>query len=178
MALHAYWVHGNTFQAEFPEDLERTERRGWGTHFYGKPGTYNWFHTSITTPVYLNNVRPQLRKVMWLYKTTVPQERERGMYEQPESPRELLKRSVKITEIHIYDGGTLIRKLGKGGVGVGDYSNRIDFGINCLVPIPEDEPPLIVYFGLGISVRVEFPSDVRDDRSILFTAAGADFETE
>ncbi|MBP1749712.1 MAG: hypothetical protein H6Q52_2251, partial [Deltaproteobacteria bacterium] len=51
------------------------------------------------------------------------------------------------------------------------------FGINCLVPIPEDEPPLIVYFGLGISVRVEFPSEVCDDRSILFTAAGADFET-
>jgi len=47
----AMWTHGTAVQIEYPERLERVQRMAFHTRIVGSPGTSNWLHFPISTPV-------------------------------------------------------------------------------------------------------------------------------
>lgn len=62
-------IHGHSMQVEYPDRIARHERNGWGTDIEGKPGTGNWFHFAILTPVVINDVRLQADSIMLCFWT-------------------------------------------------------------------------------------------------------------
>ena len=81
--VHAMWTHGTSIHDEFPARLKYTRRAGFYALFEGKPGTTNWFHYAIPTPVIVNNKRLKLDSVMLQFLTDP---------------------NVYVTNVHIYDG--------------------------------------------------------------------------
>jgi hypothetical protein len=80
---HAMWIHGTSIHEEYPQQLKYTRRYGAGALYEGKPGTSNWFHFAIPTPVIVNNKRLKLDDVMLIFQTDP---------------------DVWVTNVHIYDG--------------------------------------------------------------------------
>jgi len=66
---YASWIHGRTLQIEYPDRIAREDRNGWCAFVEGKPGTDNWFHFAVPTPVIINDVRMQVDSVMLVFKT-------------------------------------------------------------------------------------------------------------
>ncbi len=66
---YASWTHGVDLQVEYPDRLEWLYRRGFGTQLSGKPGTTNWLHFPISTPVIVDGVRYNLDSVMLRFTT-------------------------------------------------------------------------------------------------------------
>jgi hypothetical protein len=85
---YASWIHGHSMQVEYPDRIARHERIGWGTEIEGKPGTINWFHFAIPTPVIINDVRLQADSVMLCFRT--------GSID------------AFVRDVHVYDGGNRI----------------------------------------------------------------------
>ena len=81
--VHAMWTHGTSVHEEFPSRLARIRRLGPYGLFEGKPGTRNWFHYAIPTPVIVDNKRLRLESVMLQF---------------------LVNSDVWVTNVHIYDG--------------------------------------------------------------------------
>ena len=66
---YASWIHGRTMQIEYPDRIAREDRNGWCAFAEGKPGTDNWFHFAVPTPVIIDDVRMQVDSVMLVFKT-------------------------------------------------------------------------------------------------------------
>jgi|WetSurSiteA1Bulk_404760.scaffolds.fasta_scaffold177303_1 hypothetical protein len=153
----AMWVHGTNVEVEYPEllasySIDGMAKKGWGTHFWGKENTRNWFHIPFTTPVILDDIRPQLVKIFVFYKTN-------GW--------------AKITNVHVYDGPRKVKWFDNLSLS-GDHSGGIDASNSWNIT-----PPLTIAYGMGLSVGVEFgPKDAVDIPwpEILFTTVGADFQ--
>jgi hypothetical protein len=143
-------VHGNIVQAEYPLDIDEVSRKGWGTTFWGKESTVNWFHIPLTVPNMVDGGRPKLTKVFFYFHNT------------SRSP---------ITAVHIYDGPKVIKAYDNLRL-AGDHARVLDRSNSFTV-----DPPMEVAFGLGLSVKVEFPAapEQTPPRWILFTTAGAEF---
>jgi len=47
----AMWAHGTSVQIEYPERLEHVQRMAFHTRLVGDPGTSNWLHFPVSTPV-------------------------------------------------------------------------------------------------------------------------------
>jgi subtilisin family serine protease len=60
---HAMWVHGSSVVEEYPDRLQLKANKGFYSIFEGKPGTTNWFHYAIPTPVIVDNKRMRLDSV-------------------------------------------------------------------------------------------------------------------
>lgn len=143
-------VHGTIVEAEYA--VESVTRKGWGTHFCGRPLTNNWFHIPIPTPVMVDAIRPALVKVFVFYRATY----------------------TMITHVHLYDGARPV-KMFEGLNLSGDHSVDMDAANSWGIT-----PPLEIAFGLGVSVGVAFLLQDPDSAGlpeILFTTAGADFST-
>jgi hypothetical protein len=56
-------------QIEYPSRNARQVRIGWCAFVEGNPGTDNWFHFAVPTPVIINDVRLQVDSVMLVFKT-------------------------------------------------------------------------------------------------------------
>ena len=143
-------VHGNIVQPEYPEDIDEVSRKGWGTTFWGKEDTVNWFHIPLSVPNLVDGSRPKLTKAFFYFHNT------------SRSP---------ITTVHLYDGPKVI-KIYDGLRLAGDHARVLDRSNSFTV-----DPPIEVVFGLGLSVKVEFPAapETTPPRWILFTTAGAEF---
>lgn len=163
----ATWIHGNAAQAETPP--VSVAHDGAGSHFLlnhqiiipplgGLPaqivfqgprqGT-NFFHFAPTTPVIIDDVRPQLLRCFVLFNAV----------------------SARVTQVDLFDGSfrfAQIPNMGQQGGNVLDIANAFPF-----VP----SAPTTINFGLGISVKVDFFFDTSTQRdcSIWFSAVGADF---
>jgi hypothetical protein len=61
---HASWIHGHSMEIEYPDRMASAIRRGYAFQVEGKPGTNNWFHFAIPTPVIIDDVRLQIDSVM------------------------------------------------------------------------------------------------------------------
>ena len=61
---YASWIHGHSMEIEYPELIASAIRRGYAYEIEGKPGTSNWFHFAIPTPVIINDVRLQVASIM------------------------------------------------------------------------------------------------------------------
>lgn len=144
------WVQGYALEAETPEQLRKTDIKGWGAKFYGKRGTINWFHASLTTPSKLDNKDLRLSKVFVLFDSG-----------------ENMFRSF-IQHIHIYDGAHKIRGFDDLSLS-GIHNAHLDAS-NChfMYPFPR------IHSGLGISIGVYFPKH-NSDAQISFSTIGADF---
>lgn len=143
-------VHGNIVQPEYPEKIEEVSRKGWGTTFWGKEDTSNWFHIPVVQPILVEGERRKLVRVFVYFHNT------------SRSP---------ITAVHVYDGPRLIKAFDNLKLS-GDHGRAMDRSNTFLI-----DPPADVNFGLGISVNVQFPvaTEQKPPRWILFTTAGAEF---
>lgn len=143
-------VHGNIVQPEYPEKIEEMSRKGWGTTFWGKEDSNNWFHIPFTLPIQVEGQRRKLTRVFVYFHNT------------SRSP---------ITAVHVYDGPRMVKAFDKLQL-VGDHGRALDRSNTFLI-----DPPAEINFGLSVSVAVQFPpsSEQKPPRWILFTTAGAEF---
>lgn len=149
----AVWLHGHALEAETPEQLTKTDVKGWGVRFHGQKDALNWFHAALTMPSTLGDQNLLLSKVFVLFKTETPN---------PQGFSPLIK------HVHIYDGTHKIVSLDNLSLS-GDHDEHLD-ARNChfLYPFPS------IKTGLGISIGVHF---LDSDTSISFSSIGADFIT-
>ena len=145
-------VHGNIVQPEYPEHIDEVSRKGWGTTFWGKEDTTNWFHIPLSLPIQMDGKKPKLTRAFVYFHNT------------SRSP---------ITAVHVYDGPRLIKAWDDLKL-AGDHGRAADRSNTFLI-----DPPQEIHFGLGISVAVQFPAspETKPPRWILFTTAGAEFRT-
>jgi hypothetical protein len=153
------WVHGTIAEVEDATGIAKTARMGWGTSFTGKPGKLNWFHFPITTPAILDDIQPLLVKVYVFYFSD--QSKGSGV--------------PVIRNVQLYDGSQKIKSFDNLDLS-GDHGSKQDAQNSWAV-----DPPIKINHGLGVSVRVEFPTLTKppdvpiSSMDILFTAVGADF---
>jgi hypothetical protein len=155
----AFWVHGN---AARPQDsglwLNETHYR-WGSNFGtalgpedpGNPDKHTmWFHIPITTPVFIDGIRPKLVKVFLCYRT---------------------KGNSKLKAIHVYDGNTEVDTFD--GLSLqGDHPQAPLDNENSW----DVKPSKTIYAGLGISAQVWFGLTQNGViPEFAFYTAGADF---
>lgn len=147
---HTVCVHGNIVNPEYPEHIDEMSRKGWGTTFWGKENTTNWFHIPLSVPNFLEGGRPMLAKIFLFFHNTT------------RSP---------INAVHIYDGPRLIKAYDDLRL-AGDHARALDRSNSFTI-----DPPYEVQYGLGLSVSVQFPAspEPKPPRWILFTTAGAEF---
>jgi hypothetical protein len=115
-------------QVEYPGRLVRHEHNGWGTDIEGLPGTQNWFHFAVPTPVIIDDVRMQADSVMLCFETG--------------------SADAWVRDVHVYDGGWRIA--------VFDGVNL--FGDQPFVRLVLPEAPLMwqaLGISLGVSFGVE-----------------------
>jgi uncharacterized protein DUF6623 len=175
MPMEARWIHGNAIVAEtlHPALAQVTDqsgtllaytdivgrRRGFGLTYRGNTPSLNFFHAMIPTPVVVNGKRTRLGSVFVLYRTA---------------------RHVSVRRVDVFDGERLIRGFPVND-GFGDKTQALPFleGENAFqIPRRGEEMPE-VFFGIGISIEVEFgvqgvPS-MGEAPIIQFISAGADF---
>lgn len=147
--IHAMWTHGSSLQVEFPERTSAILHRGFHTHVEGNPGTENWFHFAIPTPVIVSETRARIDSVVVKFKT--------GSVD------------AFVDRIHIYDGPLKIasfddlRLSGNHGIDYLEAGERFN--------IPESPP---ILWGIDIAVGAGFGVESLD-HWMQFSAAGADF---
>lgn len=81
---HAMWIHGTSVQVEWEDRIASIQRSGFHTHIECKPGTYNWFHFAIPTPVIVSDKRLRLDSVMLIFQTAGA--------------------DVTVQQVHVHDG--------------------------------------------------------------------------
>ncbi len=156
MALKAAeWVHGTIAEVEFPENLATVSqdglaRKGWGTHFWGKEDSINWFHFPISTPVIIDGNRPKLSKLFVFFKTIG---------------------TAKLIHIHIYDGGKKVKSFNNLNR-TGDHTLALDPSNSWIIT-----PNKTINYGLGISVCIGFGKKTSNNYAeVVFATVGADFK--
>jgi hypothetical protein len=85
---YASWIHGHSMQIEYPDRIASMRRAGFSIDVEGKPGTTNWFHFAIPTPVIIDDVRLRADKVLLRFTT--------GSVD------------AFVRHVHVYDGEKLI----------------------------------------------------------------------
>jgi hypothetical protein len=66
---YASWIHGHSMQIEYPDRMQYAVRKGYAFQVAGNPGTENWFHFAIPTPVIIDDVRLRIDSVMLRFVT-------------------------------------------------------------------------------------------------------------
>jgi len=102
---YASWIHGNIMQIEYPDRLVRLEHNGWGTFVEGMPGTVNWFHFAIPTPVIINDVRLRAHSILLSFASG--------------------SADAFVRDVHVWDGGTRIAVLDEVYLAPGSPSGRL-----------------------------------------------------
>lgn len=85
---YASWIHGHSMQIEYPDRIASQWRAGFGFTVEGKPGTDNWFHFAIPTPVIIDDVRLRADSIMLRFSTASV--------------------DAFVRHVHIYDGETVL----------------------------------------------------------------------
>ena len=144
------WVHGNIVEAQTAGPYVNVVPEGFGTCFKTANQSV-WFHFPLTIPAIKDGVRPTMQKVFVFYKTAG---------------------NATITNVHIFDGNKKVGGFDNLAL-QGDHSGAADASNTWTV-----SPPLTIYYGLGISVNVEFGAPAASILpQVVFHAAGADFTT-
>lgn len=147
MALaEASWTHGTSLRIENPGGLSNHWRAGFFIMVEGQPGTTNWFHFPIPTPVIVSDRRLRVDSVMLRYRCASPQ--------------------AVVHAVHIFDGENRIAAHdGLRNAPMGDFA----FERFAVPGQPE------VLWGLGLTVGVAFESANPAENRMEFAAAGCDF---
>jgi hypothetical protein len=81
---YASWIHGHSMQIEYPDRVPYQRRTGMSFDLEGQPGTDNWFHFAIPTPVIVNDVRLRASSILLSFRT--------------------LSDDAWVQHVHVYDG--------------------------------------------------------------------------
>jgi hypothetical protein len=84
----ASWAHGTDLQVEVDSAVESMRKFGFFTRVVGKPGTTNWYHLPIPTPVITKGNRLSIARAMLRFVTGGS--------------------SAVVRDVHIYDGSSRI----------------------------------------------------------------------
>jgi hypothetical protein len=68
--IHAAWVHGHAMEVEFADRVARELRAGFYFRLAGLPGTENWVHFAIPTPVIVSDHRLKVGQVLLRYRAS------------------------------------------------------------------------------------------------------------
>jgi hypothetical protein len=149
---YASWIHGHSMEIEYPDRMAAAIRRGYAYQVEGMPGTNNWFHFAIPTPVIINDVRLQVDSIM-LRMTTgsvdafvrdvhiYDGERRIAVHNEIYLAEELLFVRLPVPELPYLRWGLAI-SLGV-GFGVEMMSHTMDFisvGADLVIRPPEPQP--------------------------------------
>jgi Matrixin/Putative peptidoglycan binding domain len=140
---YASWIHGTSIEVEWPNQLESITRAGFYTYLVGKPGTTNWFHFAVPTPVILDSVRLKIICAILRFRT--------------------MSANAVVRDVHIYDGFSKI--AAHDGINLSGDQWFVKFGV---AHKPE------VFWGLGISIGVQFVGGTSAQRRMDFVSAGFD----
>lgn len=69
MVVQSLWTHGSSMQIEYPERLTLLRRTAEYTEVQGEPGSSNWFHFAVPTPVLAADSNLYLGSVFIRFKT-------------------------------------------------------------------------------------------------------------
>jgi hypothetical protein len=120
---YASWIHGHSMQIEYPDRLVSQRRAGFSFTVEGKPGTINWFHFAIPTPVIINDVRLRADSVMLCFRT--------GSVD------------AIVRDVHVYDGNNLI------AVHDNVRLSKENLFVRLMIP---DRPEMWLALGISIGV--------------------------
>lgn len=145
MLEQAMWTHGHSMTVEYPSQLVSEWRPGFYIRVVGKPGSTNWFHFAVPTPVIVNDNRLRIDSALVRFRSN--------------------SNSADITAIHVYDGEKKIASHDGLNLSPSNWTmHRFD------VPgHPE------VLWGIGISIGVKFSGANDSANTMEIAAAGADF---
>jgi len=146
MALaKAMWAHGHSMVIEYPDRIKSEWKAGFFYRVVGKPGTTNWFHFAIPTPVIVSDNRLAIDSVMIRFRSN--------------------STNADITNVHVYDGEKKIASHDGLDLSPAEWSWP-RFG----VPGHPD-----ILWGVGISIGVRFNGTTDNQNTMEFSSVGADF---
>ncbi|MBN1361338.1 MAG: hypothetical protein JW993_12130 [Sedimentisphaerales bacterium] len=120
---YASWIHGHSMQIEYPDRIASEWRAGFAVKVEGMPGTDNWFHFAIPTPVIIDDVRLRADAVMLRFTT--------GSVD------------AFVRDVHVYDGEVRIAAFN-------DLYLALE---NAFVRLPLPDRPLMAWgLGISIGV--------------------------
>lgn len=130
----AMWTHGSSIEIEYPDRISSVWRSGLYTRIDGKPGTSNWLHFAIPTPVIVFDTRLKADSALIRFRTASV--------------------DAWVKSVHIYDGETKIASHDNLNLAPSEFSmERFDIPTN-----PE------MRYGLGISIGVAFGVEMMSHR--------------
>ncbi|HNW88417.1 MAG TPA: hypothetical protein PKN48_02070 [Bacteroidales bacterium] len=141
----AMWAHGHSMVIEYPDRIKSEWKAGFFYRVVGKPGTTNWFHFAIPTPVIVDGNRLAIDSVMIRFRSGSVQ--------------------ADITNVHVYDGETKIASH--------DGLNLSPSSWNW--PRYEVPGKPEIKWGVGISIGVRFEGATDANNTLEFSSVGADF---
>jgi hypothetical protein len=103
---YASWIHGHSMQIEYPDRIAYQRRTGMSFDIEGQPGTDNWFHFAIPTPVIVNDVRLRAGSIMLCFKT--------------------FSVDAFVRDVHVYDGGVRIAEYNNIGLSMDQPFVRLE----------------------------------------------------
>jgi len=141
----AMWAHGHSMVIEYPDRIKSEWKAGFFYRVVGKPGTTNWFHFAIPTPVIVSDNRLAIDSVMIRFRSN--------------------STNADITNVHVYDGEKKIASHDGLDLSPSDWNwPRFD------VP---GHPEIL--WGVGISIGVRFNGTTDSQNTMEFSSVGADF---
>ena len=120
---YASWIHGHSMQIEFPDRVPYQRRTGMSFDIEGQPGTDNWFHFAIPTPVIVNDVRLRAARIILNFKT--------------------FSIDAFVRHVHVYDGIYRIAQFDDINLSMDQPGVRLD--------IPE-KPLMLLGLGISLGV--------------------------
>ena len=66
--IQAAWVHGHGMEVEFPDRVAHQTRAVFYYSVEGRPGSDNWFHFAVPTPVIVRDQRLKAGQVLLRYR--------------------------------------------------------------------------------------------------------------
>lgn len=146
MALEmAMWTHGHNLNVEFPDRIQSEWRAGFYIRLIGRPGTTNWLHFGVPTPVIVDDNRLNIDSALIRLKCA-------GSH-------------AAVTNVHVFDGETKIASHDGLSLAPTSFSmHRFN------VPGKPD-----VRWGIGVTLGVRFTGTTNAQNTMEISSAGCDF---
>ncbi|MEV0154291.1 DUF6623 family protein [Micromonospora sp. NPDC050686] len=146
MALEqAMWAHGHSLAVEFPDRIKSEWRAGFFIRLVGRPGTTNWLHFGIPTPVIVNDNRLAIDSALIRFRCETSQ--------------------AAVTNVHVFDGEKRIAAHDNLALAPTTFGMQ-RFGVPGR---PE------VLWGVGVTLGVRFNGTTDQQNTMEISSAGVDF---
>jgi len=141
----AMWTHGHHLAVEYPDRIKSEWRAGFFIRLTGNPGTTNWLHFGIPTPVIVNDNRLAIDSALVRFRANSAQ--------------------TAVTNVHVFDGENRISAHDGLSLSPPNWEMR-RFGV---VNRPE------ILWGVGVTLGVRFSGATDAQNTLEISSAGVDF---